>query len=146
LTADQQKALDLHNIYRAQVGNGDLTWDDGLAQSAQKWANYLAASSLFQHDPNTGGQGENLAYFQGVTGSQYANAVQLWLDEKNLYDGKPITDKAGVPNYHTYGHYTQCIWKSTNKVGMAMANGPDNKVYVVARYLPPGNYIGQMPY
>lgn len=45
----------------------------------------------------------------------------------------------------TVGHFTQVVWKTSQKVGMGVAkrttNGM-NKVYVVARYSPAGNYIG----
>ncbi|OHW90098.1 SCP-like extracellular protein [Colletotrichum incanum] len=145
LTADQQRALDLHNKYRADVGNEALTWDDDLAKSAQVWANHLTTVGGLEHDKNPGGQGENLALQSGGTNTFYSNAVQLWLDEKSLYDNKPIRVD-GSPNYLNYGHYTQAIWKSTKKVGLALATDAKGTTYVVARYLPPGNYIGQMPY
>ena len=45
----------------------------------------------------------------------------------------------------TVGHFTQVVWKTSQKVGMGVAkktkNGM-NKVYVVARYSPAGNNIG----
>ncbi|KDN62445.1 putative SCP-like extracellular protein [Colletotrichum sublineola] len=145
LTADQQRALDLHNIARAEVGNGNLVWDAELAKSAQKWANYLTTKRALEHDSNTGGQGENLASMSGGPSTYYAYAVELWLKEKALYDNKPITDK-GSPNYHDYGHYTQCIWKGTQRVGLALAVDENGTVFVVARYFPAGNYIGQMPF
>ncbi|KAK2051826.1 PR-1-like protein [Colletotrichum caudatum] len=146
LTADQQKALDLHNSYRADVGNGPLAWDEDLVKSAQAWANNLAQTGSFYHDPNPGGQGENLYVVTGSTGNNLfnANAVQNWLDEKSKYNNQPITDK-GSPNYHDYGHYTQAIWKGTYQIGIATASS-GSSTYVVARYFPAGNYLGQMPY
>ncbi|GJC87221.1 pathogenesis-related protein 1A [Colletotrichum liriopes] len=145
LLSTTQRALDLHNKYRADVGNAALTWDDDLAKSAQVWADHLTTVGGLEHDKNPGGQGENLALQSGGTSTFYANAVQLWLDEKSLYDNKPIRAD-GSPNYLNYGHYTQAIWKSTTKVGLALATDAKGTTYVVARYLPPGNYIGQMPY
>ncbi|KAK2027953.1 PR-1-like protein [Colletotrichum zoysiae] len=146
LTADQQKALDLHNSCRAEVGNGPVAWDEELVKSAQAWANNLAKTGSFYHDPNPGGQGENLYMVTGSTSNElfYSSAVQSWLDEKPKYNNQPITDK-GSPNYHDYGHYTQAIWKGTYKVGIATASSGSTTV-VVARYFPPGNYIGQMPW
>ena len=42
------------------------------------------------------------------------------------------------------GHFTQLVWKSSEKLGAGMAfNNDRTKVYVVARYSPPGNYEGQ---
>ena len=46
----------------------------------------------------------------------------------------------------TVGHFTQVVWKGSRKVGMGIAkvtkNGV-NKVYVVARYAPPRNYVAK---
>ncbi|GJD03479.1 SCP-like extracellular protein [Colletotrichum higginsianum] len=138
LTADQQRALDLHNTYRAEVGSPPLTWDAGLAESAQAWANHLTTVGSLVHDTNTGGQGENLALQSGGTNTYYANGVQRWLNEKSLYDGQPIR-REGTPNYQNYGHYTQAVWKSTTKVGLALAVDAKGTAYVVARYSPAGN-------
>ncbi|KXH40441.1 hypothetical protein CSAL01_01395 [Colletotrichum salicis] len=145
LSADLQRALDLHNIYRAAVGNANLTWDDDLAKSAQVWADHLTTVGSLVHDTNPGGQGECLASQSGGTNSYFTNGVQLWLDEKPLYDGQPIRT-TGSPNYLNYGHYTQAIWKDTKQVGLAMATSPSGTTFVVARYLPAGNIIGYLPY
>ena len=44
------------------------------------------------------------------------------------------------------GHYTQIVWKDTKEVGVASAISKNGKVYVVARYYPAGNYLGEYPY
>jgi hypothetical protein len=42
------------------------------------------------------------------------------------------------------GHFTQLVWKNTERVGAGIAYNSDRtKVYVVAQYSPPGNYLGQ---
>jgi len=42
------------------------------------------------------------------------------------------------------GHFTQLVWKDTQKVGAGLAyNGDRTKAYVVAQYAPPGNYEGE---
>ncbi|GKT46183.1 pathogenesis-related protein 1A [Colletotrichum spaethianum] len=133
LTADQQKALDLHNQYRAAVGNAPLVWDADLAKSAQAWADHLTSVGSLVHDANPDGQGENLALMSGGTTTYYTNAAQMWLNEKSLYDGLPIRTDA------------QAIWKGTQKVGLALATDAKGTAYVVGRYYPPGNYIGQTP-
>ena len=38
------------------------------------------------------------------------------------------------------------IWSSTKKVGIASARSKSGNVYVVARYFPTGNFIGEFPY
>ncbi|OLN96702.1 Pathogenesis-related protein 1B [Colletotrichum chlorophyti] len=146
LTADQQRALDLHNQARAAVGNPPLTWDSSLAASAQAWADHLTSVGSLEHDTNPGGQGENLASQWGAgTNTFYANGVQLWLDEKPLYDNQPIRT-TGSPNYLDYGHYTQAIWKDTKRVGLAIATDSKGTTFLVARYSPGGNIVGSMPY
>lgn len=105
-----QNALDLHNKYREEVGSPKLVWDPELAKSAQAWADKIAFLGIMQHDPNTNGQGENLATQSGGSNTYFTNAAQLWLNEKSLYDGKPITT-TGTPNYKDYGHYSECPWR-----------------------------------
>ncbi|KAJ4293577.1 hypothetical protein N0V90_008860 [Kalmusia sp. IMI 367209] len=133
LTTDQQNALDAHNDARAEVGTADLVWDTTLASDAQTYANKLASSGTFEHS-GVSDQGENL-YMQYGTSTPLTNAVKAFLDEKSSYNGEAIS----MTNYMTFGHYTQCVWKSTTKVGMASASGSDGATYVVARYKAPGN-------
>ncbi|TDZ36059.1 Pathogenesis-related protein 1A [Colletotrichum trifolii] len=140
LDADQQKALDAHNAARAEVGVPDLVWDDSLASNAQEWATHLLSVGSLTHS-QTSGEGENL-YMQSGGDAPNANAATAWLDEKSLYKGETISES----NYMGFGHYTQAVWKSTTKVGMAIATDSKGATYVVARYSPPGNYIGEKPY
>ncbi|KAK7429801.1 hypothetical protein QQZ08_003646 [Neonectria magnoliae] len=140
LTADQQAALDAHNAARSAVGNPDLVWDAALASGAQEWATHLVSLGTLEHSSSEG-LGENL-YMQYGTDNPYANAVAAFVEEKSSYNGETISET----NYLTFGHYTQVIWKSTTKVGMAIASGTNGETYVVARYSPPGNYIGEKPF
>ncbi|KAH7116548.1 CAP domain-containing protein [Dactylonectria estremocensis] len=140
LTTDQQNALDAHNAARSDVGNADLVWDDALAADAQEWATHLVSVGSLVHS-STDGQGENL-YMQYGTDAPYKNAVDAFVSEKSLYNGEAISET----NYMNFGHYTQVVWGSTTKLGMAIATGSNGEVYVVARYTLPGNYIGETPY
>ncbi|KAM0350541.1 hypothetical protein ACHAPU_003024 [Fusarium lateritium] len=138
LTSDQQKAVDLHNEARKAVGNGPLEWDDSLVSGAQEWADHIASLGSLTH--SQGEDGENL--YMGTSSTPMADAVEAFLSEKSLYKGEAISES----NYMGFGHYTQCVWKSTTKVAMAVSKGSDGASYVVARYQEPGNMIGSKPY
>lgn len=136
-----QEILAAHNRYRAEVGAPPLQWSDQLASDAQGWANHLA--SLGQglnliHSQNTG-QGENL--WGGTSGAfNPTQMVDNWGSEKAAFAPGPFTG-AGV-NGGVVGHYTQMIWKDTTQVGCAIASGGGND-YLVCRYTPQGNMLGQ---
>ena len=52
---DMQTVLNVHNQERGAVGVQPLTWSDQLAADAQTWAEEVATSGNFDHDPvNTG--------------------------------------------------------------------------------------------
>lgn len=63
-------------------------------------------------------------------------AVDDWYQEIEKYDFQ----KPGF-NMST-GHFSQLIWKGSQKLGIAYAQ-KNGDVYVVANYDPPGNYHGQ---
>ena len=44
---------------------------------------------------------------------------------------------------HVSGHFTQMVWKSSQKVGIGTATTKDGKMIIVANYKPPGNIIGE---
>ncbi|RSL54796.1 hypothetical protein CEP54_009715, partial [Fusarium duplospermum] len=140
LNSDEQGALDAHNAARAAVGTADLVWDDELAAGALEYAQQLVSIGSLVHS-GADGFGENL--YQGGEGeaTPLTNAVNMFNDEKKDYSGQAIDSS----NYMTFGHYTQVVWKSTTKVGMAKAEG-NGKCFVVARYQEPGNMIGETAY
>ncbi|KAI1092192.1 glycoside hydrolase family 128 protein [Rostrohypoxylon terebratum] len=143
LSSDQQKALDLHNNKRKAKGLKPLAWDNQLAKNAEDYAKHLAQIGKLEHSPGSQrpNQGENLAWASS-SNAPLAQAANMWLDEEKNYHGEPI----GQGNFGSYGHYTQCMWKSTTKLGMASAKDAKGGVYTVGRYSPPGNIVGQKPY
>lgn len=148
LTAnDKAAALKIHNDARADVGVAALQWSDALAADAAKWALNLAKQDRMYHSDNEqrSGQGENL-YMTTATDREESgkNASQAWYDEIQLYTYSPIG--SGQNNFSAIGHYTQMVWESTTQVGMALAVSKSGATYVVARYSPAGNYIGETPY
>src|ERR1700761_2820811 len=57
-----QRLLITYNQERRDLGLEPLSWNPALAQSAQQWADYLAASGRFEHSPENrrAPEGENL--------------------------------------------------------------------------------------
>jgi pathogenesis-related protein 1 len=155
----QNTILDIHNRERAavnvQVPIPPLTWNNDLAAAAQTWADHLKTLGLrcdpspgtcppAPHDPSIQGiQGENLSG-PGTAGAfTTAQRVERWVNEKQNYDGTPI--KRWEPGMPVTGHYTQMVWRNTQQIGCA-ASSDGNVDFLVCRYSPPGNYLGQMPY
>ncbi len=139
----EDQILAVHNSERAAVGSAPLTWSASLSADAQVWADHLAATSTFEHAPNDP-EGENL--WMGTTGAyQYSEMAQSWADEKASFTYGTFPDVSTDGNWATVGHYTQMIWSGTTEVGCAEAS--DGKWdYLVCRYNPPGNYMGEKPY
>ncbi|KAK5193781.1 hypothetical protein LTR99_005990 [Exophiala xenobiotica] len=147
MTPDQQQALDIQNKGRANKGIKPLQWDGDLHNKAQEWATHLANNvGHMQHSTSAErpDQGENLFWGWASPGpykDPYTHAAQGWMNEGAKYHGEAI----GQGNLSDWGHYTQCMWHSTTKVGMAMATDNKGGVYVVGRYEPAGNWAGQKP-
>ncbi|EDO36027.1 predicted protein, partial [Nematostella vectensis] len=127
-----------HNKYRVKHGASPLQWDSTLAAHARAWASKLASGAVppGTHDMESG-EGENIAWAesQEITCEL---AVQAWMDELNIYksDGY-CANPPSMPD-HNVMHFTQIVWKSTTKVGVAKVG-----VWLVARYDPPGNWGGE---
>jgi len=132
MDAFRQQALDEHNAYRKQHGVPPLTLDDGLNELAQNWAKHLAATGSFAHRPNNN-YGENIA----MSTAGYDTAVRMWYDEYKNYNfhSPPSRSNSAI------GHFTQVVWKSTKRLGIAYAYSQHKRAYyVVANYDPAGNF------
>ena len=133
--------LSQHNTYRTALELPALTWSSTLAQDALVWARHLAKVDNGQHDRSLAGkEGENL-WWGTADAFSYSDMVTAWGNEKaNFHYGIfPDCGKGMI------GHYTQMVWKNTQAVGCALAtNGKMD--YLVCRYSPAGNVIGQKPY
>ena len=67
------------------------------------------------------------------------NVVKPWYEEIKDYDFNDWKQSRGK-----IGHFTQVVWKSTEKVGCAQAYSEGSKrLYTVCNYSPPGNYINR---
>lgn len=146
LTPQDAACLQAHNAKRAIHGSPPLAWSDVLAQNAQAWADHLAATETFVHEQGIV-EGENLYWARASTARNCSDAVESWYSEELLYDydRPPQT----IPEFleADIGHFTQVVWKGTTMVGAAVktvvGGFPPIQTYIVARYAPPGNIIGQ---
>jgi pathogenesis-related protein 1 len=138
--------LKIHNDERAAVGVPPLVWSDKLAADAKTWAEHLATLPLGPDGKPQlvhGSSGENL--WSGTAGRySTADKMQGWVNEKKNWHGGPITK--WVTGEPVTGHYTQMVWRDTKDVGCATASSSHGWDYLVCRYSPLGNYLGQTPY
>jgi len=138
--AYQQRALNLHNRYRAKHHAPALGNDNGLNDAAVKCARWYAEQRTINHKcPHKGNAGENLAAGSGGNWSadQFADmSTNMWYDEEKKYDyNNPGFSSAT-------GHFTQVVWKNSQKFGFGYAKVGDYTVGV-GLYSPPGNYNNQ---
>jgi pathogenesis-related protein 1 len=150
-----------HNYYRSLVDTDPplqpLEWDEAIASVAQDYAEVLATScGGLVH--SMGAYGENL-YATSTTAAMSdrtgINAVSSWYElELPCYTYGPIDNSGSdcsseCDNFGGCGHYTQVIWRDTERVGCGTAECTDGqwlRSYYVCNYDPPGNWIGQYPY
>jgi len=95
---------------------------------------------MWQQHSGVDGQGENL--FMSTGDASYEQAVQSWLDEEKDYHG----EKIGEGDFSEWGHFSQCVWHSTTHVGMGKARSENGSTFVVGRYTPQGNVVGEKPF
>ncbi|QSQ22034.1 serine protease [Pyxidicoccus parkwayensis] len=141
-----------HNQARAQAvptpkpALPALTWSDEAAKKAASWAK----ACRFEHNPDRGDFGENLAAATPDTWTT-AEVVKSWADEAADFDFTRNTCKKGK----VCGHYTQVVWRKTGAVGCATVmcnkNSPFGSRFPtwqlwVCDYTPAGNWVGQRPY
>lgn len=137
----QIEGLDSHNKYRQKHGVAPLKLDKRLCSYAQEWANKLAREDSFEHRTDNQDFGENL-YCSWSSNPKAkcvgSKPVDSWYSEISKYTfGSEPTSSAS-------GHFTQVVWKRTEKLGIAKAkSAKSGKIIVVANYEPAGNWIGQ---
>jgi pathogenesis-related protein 1 len=150
-----------HNELRAEVDTDEpippLQWDDEIAVLAQEWADTLAEDCGFEHSMRPG-LGENLAKFgssqQGSEDRAGIEAVDNWyFEELACYEYGTFrgTDSCSseCDDFGGCGHYTQVVWRETERVGCGVSSCQDGQFYwdiYVCNYDPPGNYTGELPY
>jgi pathogenesis-related protein 1 len=146
---DARAYVDAHNQVRAAVKEPagysgswqpvpPVAWSDEVAATAQQWANHLKETKNCGLEHAMGsGYGENLAAGTSVDAER---AVEMWASEIENYSYSPkYTFETNT------GHYTQIVWRGTERIGCASA-ACSNRNVVVCRYDPPGNFIGAKIY
>lgn len=141
-----QRLLAAHNRERATLALPPMRWDAGLAASAQRWADHLAATGRFEHAPEsrTEPQGENL--WAGTRGYYSPEAmVEGWIREKRYFKQGLFPHVSTTGEVADVGHYTQVVWRATGQVGCATAASAREDI-LVCRYSEAGNYLGEEPF
>jgi hypothetical protein len=149
----QREVLDAHNRYRREVGVPLLAWSNSLATSAQRWAEQVAnrhhdGSGITSAD-HSGVGGENI--WQGSLGSSLTAMIDLWGNERRffrngVFDARTTGSAISTTgNWQDVGHYTQIVWRNTRQVGCGLAR-TSRHAFLVCRYNPAGNIVGQRVY
>jgi cysteine-rich secretory family protein len=139
----EARLLAVHNRERAQTGAPPLRWDSRLAAAAAAYGPRLAARGKLAHSPQEtrAGQGENL--WMGTRGAYSIEEMAgSWAGEKPLFRPGVFPNVSSSGQWSDVAHYTQMIWKGTTGVGCAIQRNRQWD-YLICRYSPPGNVVGQ---
>ena len=134
-----------HNQARREYGVGPLLWDERLARDARAYAQLLARTNRFEHDPQRGRspkQGENL-WMGTRTAYSYADMIGHLVGERRYYRPGRFPAVSRTGDWSHVGHDTQIVWPTSRLVGCATASNRFND-YLVCRYWPAGNIVGTM--
>jgi hypothetical protein len=138
-----KRLLRAHNQERVQIGVVPLQWDAKLAADAKQWADHLAQRGRLEHASyeQRNKAGENL--WMGSAG-YYSAATMIsgFIDEKKDFLPGKFPNVSRTGKWQDVAHYTQLIWHDTRQVGCAVSRDQTND-FLVCRYFPIGNWIGQ---
>ncbi len=136
--------LQQHQTYRSELQLPALSWSPALAKDALALAQHLASIDKGEHDQSIRGrEGENL-WWGTSDAFSFAQMVAMWGDEKKSFK-YGVFPNCAINRSAVVGHYTQIVWKNTRSVGCALAGNGHND-FLVCRYSPPGNVVGEKPY
>jgi hypothetical protein len=138
--------LEEHNRARDDAGVPRLAWSGKLAREAQAWAEVLAREGRMRHasQQERGNAGENL--WMGSVGYYGPERmIGAFVDEKRHYRHAAFPNVSRTGKWQDVGHYTQVVWRTTSEVGCAVARGAKDD-FLVCRYWPAGDWVGQIAY
>ncbi|KAL4188645.1 hypothetical protein AMTRI_Chr08g161410 [Amborella trichopoda] len=130
--------LDPQNMARAEVGVAPLVWEPRLAEFARGYARQRRTDCALMH--SEGPLGENMFWGSGRNWD-ITDIVAAWVTQKQYYD-----HNLNVCNGPDCTHYTQIVWRNTERVGCAKIICDSGDTLAVCEYSPPGNYINSRPY
>ncbi len=132
-----------HNDARRAYGVAPLLWDAALAADAGAYAQTMARTRTFRHDPNPNRrrtQGENI-WMGTRSGFSYATMIGQMIDERRHFRPGQFPNVSRTGRWSDVGHYTQVVWPTTTHLGCATASNATDD-YLVCRYSPRGNVDG----
>ncbi len=142
-TSVSKPGIDFQNNYRNLHHSPPLKYDQNITNIAQKYANYLAKNNLFEHgmlyDNNGNRLGQNL---MAIWNAKKNNSEIIKIAVKNWYKENVYYNYNNPGFSQQTGHFTQVVWKSTQKIGFGIAKNGQRTV-VVANYYPAGNVLNQ---
>ncbi|MGW6832813.1 CAP domain-containing protein [Streptomyces sp. NPDC054949] len=109
--AEQQAMLAQTNSVRQQNDQPPLSWDGGLANQAQDWAD----------DPKSSEGGElhhsSLNVAENISSVGPDGAVGQWASEKAAYDAAGPGHDTSSESYRNWGHYHNMVQPNYTKMG-----------------------------
>ncbi|KAL7297324.1 hypothetical protein TKK_0009719 [Trichogramma kaykai] len=165
--AEKEEILKYHNEIRQKVAAGEetrgdpgpqpaareippLTWDDELANIAQKWANQCTVNHDSCRNVERFWVGQNTAYrgtSEDISIYSITDMIDLWYSEVKLFDSSEV-DKFTFSRPAT-AHYSQMVWADTKIVGCGAVRNYSsglNRFYLICNYGPAGNVLGEPVY
>ncbi|KAK6621336.1 hypothetical protein RUM43_011642 [Polyplax serrata] len=134
-----QECLAEHNKIRKMHGVEPLKLSPQLMKVSEQRAQELASKDIMTTKPDHL-YGENLSCMWSSDPAHVVNAVEIvsrWYAEEKKYN------YSAEPKNLNAGHFTQMVWARSTEFGVAAAKSKSNRIYVVASYNPPGNYVGE---
>lgn len=143
----RQTMVDGHNAARATVGVPPLIWDDALAGHARRYAETLVREDRFEHADQPmgpGREGENL--WTGTREAyRYDEMLGHWVAERRDYVNGIVPAISRTGDWRAVAHYSQIVWRGSTRFGCALVSNRSDD-YLVCRYAPAGNVVGERAY